>query len=97
MFAIFLRFSNAQERAGEMLDAHKAWLQSGFSDGVFLAAGRIERGQGGAILANGCSREALDKRVALDPYVQEDVVAAEIIEFSPSLTDPRLAFLKEHS
>ncbi|AHD00319.1 YciI family protein [Leisingera methylohalidivorans] len=94
MFVVFLKFSARRDRAGEFMEAHKAWLRQGFADQVFLAAGSIEEGRGGAILAHGCSREDLAARVAQDPFVAEDVVTAEITGFSPVLTDARLAFLK---
>jgi hypothetical protein len=34
-------------------------------------------------------------RVALDPFVVEGVVSAEVLEITPSVTDERLAFLKQ--
>lgn len=41
MFIVTLRFSEQRARAGEFLDAHQAWLDRGFADGVFLAAGSL--------------------------------------------------------
>lgn len=73
--------------------AHAAWLRDRFDEGVFLFSGSIVPGLGGAILAHGISREALEARVAQDPFVAGSVVDAEIIEISPSKADPRLDWL----
>ncbi len=76
------------------MEAHQAWLAQGFSDGVFLAAGSLDDGAGGAILAFGEDRDALEARVAADPFVQEGIVTAEITGFTLARTDARLGFLK---
>ncbi|MGR3758665.1 YciI family protein [Roseobacteraceae bacterium NS-SX3] len=94
MFVVFLKFSAGKDRAAGFMEGHKAWLAQGFSDGVFLAAGSIDEGQGGAILAHGCTRAELEDRVAADPFVIQDVVTADVTGFTPSATDARLAFLK---
>ncbi|MCK5500057.1 MAG: hypothetical protein KAI82_02215, partial [Tritonibacter mobilis] len=60
MFVIFLKFTEEKTRAGEAMEAHKAWLAQGFSDGIFLAAGSLDDGAGGAILAYDEDRDALD-------------------------------------
>ena len=53
MFVIYLEFAENRDRAAALMDGHKDWLQQGFDDGVFLAAGspiapvplkQIERG-----------------------------------------------------
>ena len=91
---IFLRFSANKQQSGHFLEEHKAWIKNGFADGVFLLAGAIEPGLGGAIAAHNPTRQQLDERIDRDPYVANDVVTAEIIEISPAITDPRLQFLK---
>ncbi len=94
MFVIFLKFTEEKTRSGEAMEAHKAWLAQGFSDGVFLAAGSLDDGAGGAILAFGEDHDALEARVAADPFVREGIVTAEITGFTPARTDARLGFLK---
>lgn len=94
MFVIYLKFTAEKARAAQVMEAHKAWLAQRFSDGVFLVAGSLEEGQGGAILASGEDRRALEARVAADPFVVEGVVVAEITKFTPARTDARLQFLK---
>jgi uncharacterized protein YciI len=93
MFVVLLKFSNHKAKAAQFMDGHNAWLKQGFADGVFLLAGSIKPGLGGAILAHGISPDDLRQRVSADPFVAEDVVRAEIVEISPSKADARLNFM----
>lgn len=93
MYIVLLRFADQRARARDFMEAHNAWLRSGFAEGAFLLAGSIEPAAGGAILAQGCTRAELEARVAADPFVAESVVRAEIIQVSPARVDERLAFL----
>lgn len=93
MFVVTLRFSANKAQARTLMDAHNAWIQRGFADGVFLLTGGLEMGAGGAVLAHGVTRADLEARVADDPFVAADVVRAEILDIAPGRVDPRLAFL----
>lgn len=93
MFVVVLKFSDNRVAAGRFMDGHKHWLQRGFEDGVFLVAGSLVPGLGGAIVAHGPSLAELRDRVSDDPFVAENVVRAEILEVAPSKVDERLAFL----
>lgn len=77
------------------MEGHKAWVQQGLHDKVFLLVGSLAAGQGGAVLAHNVTLEALQARVSQDPFVQERVVEADIVEFTPSASDDRLAFLRQ--
>lgn len=93
MFIVLLRFADGRAAAPDHLTAHQEWVQRGVRDGVFLLVGSIRPGVGGALLATRGSREDLDRRVAEDPFVIHGVVAAEVLEVEPHVTDPRLTFL----
>ena len=93
MFIVLLRFSGAKSKAGELMAGHNDWIRRGLEDGVFLLIGSLQPSLGGAILAHDVTRADLLERVHQDPFVVRDVVEAEILEVSPSKTDPRLAFL----
>lgn len=95
MFIVCLKFSENKVQAGQFMDEHNAWLKRGFDDGVFLLAGTMQPKLGGAILAHATSLAELQHRVSGDPFVAADVVAAEIIELTPSKADERLKFLLE--
>lgn len=94
MYIVLLRFTGDPGRVGELVNGHNDWLDRGFADGVFLTTGSLQPRLGGAVLAHGTSREALERRVAQDPFVVEKLVSAEILEFAPARTDDRLAFLR---
>jgi uncharacterized protein YciI len=93
MFVVFLKVSDNKAKASDFMDGHKAWLQRGFDDGVFLIAGSLQPNAGGGIVAHDTSLDALRARVEDDPFVAEKVVTAEIHEMTPSRADERLSFL----
>ncbi len=93
MFVVLLKFSKNKANAPQHMEGHNAWIKSGFEDGVFLLTGTLQPKQGGSVIAYNITREELEERVSLDPFVAEDVVTAEIMEISPGKTDPRLDFL----
>jgi len=93
MFVVLLKFADNKGKAGHLMESHKAWLQRGFDDGIFLMAGSLHPGLGGAIMAHNSSMSDLQKRVNADPFVAERVVSAEILEISPSRVDDRLKSL----
>jgi uncharacterized protein YciI len=93
MFLIQLRFSTNKANAGQFMDGHNAWLKGGFAKGIFLLTGTIQPKLGGAILAHNATLEQVKEIVKQDPFVIEGVVAAEIIEITPSKVAPQLEFL----
>lgn len=93
MFLVLLRFAGNKSAAGQHMEGHQKWIQRGLDDGVFLLAGSIRPGQGGAVLAHGTSLAELQGRVGADPFVAENVVSAEIIDIAPGAADDRLSFL----
>lgn len=93
MFVVLLRFSANKAKAGQFMDSHKAWIKSGFDDGVFLVAGSLQPNAGGAIVAHNITREQLQDRMNDDPFVSENVVSADILDITPSRADERLGFL----
>jgi uncharacterized protein YciI len=93
MFIILLKISENKAKTGQFMAAHNDWLKRGFDDGVFLLSGSLQPQIGGAVLADTTSRAELERRVADDPFVAENVVTAEILEITPGRTDQRLAFL----
>ncbi|MCP2317126.1 hypothetical protein APR12_002466 [Nocardia amikacinitolerans] len=96
MFVVQLQFSSNKAAAPQHMAGHQQWIQRGFDDDVFLLVGSIEPGVGGAVLAHNTTAEDLQQRVAEDPFVAADVVAADIIELTVGQTDGRLKFLTNH-
>lgn len=95
MFIVFLRFSTQKDQASAWMEGHKQWIDMGLRDGVFVLVGSLKPNGGGVVLAHGVSRAELQERVSRDPFVEHDVVSAEIVEFAPSRVDDRLRFLVE--
>jgi uncharacterized protein YciI len=93
MFIGLLKFSGNKSQAGQFMEGHKAWINRGFDDGVFLAVGSLQPNLGGGIVAHNTSLADLQGRVNDDPFVAENVVTAEILEIEPSRVDERLKFL----
>ena len=97
MFFVTLTFGANRQAAGQHMEGHKAWLKRGFDDGIFLVAGSLTPGEGeaggGGILAHGLPRLDLERRVAEDPFVAEDVVRPGIVELAPARADDRLSFV----
>lgn len=93
MFIVQLKFSENKSQAPQFMDGHKKWLQQGFSDGIFLVSGSLQPALGGGIIAHNTSLSDLQTRVNEDPFVAENIVTAEILEMTPSITDERLNFL----
>lgn len=97
MFFVTLTFGANRAAAPRFMAGHKAWIDAGFADGVFLVTGSLADGKGGAVLAHGTTRAALERRLAADPFVAEGIVEATIVEVAPGITDERLAFLAPQS
>ena len=67
-----------------------AWLDENYFDGVFLASGRQEPRVGGVVLADGITRDELDRRLALDPLSQRGLAEYAVVTFAPSRAAPGL-------
>lgn len=93
MFVVTLTFSHNKDRAGALMEGHKAWIQRGFDQGLFLMVGSLQPNKGGAIIAHDVEKDALETFVAEDPFVAERVVTADILEITPARLDERMAFL----
>ena len=93
MFVVSLKMTGTREQAAPWMAAHKEWLQAGFDDGVFLAAGNLLGQPGGGILVHGLDEAALRQRLALDPFVAHGIVDVALAGFTPARTDGRLDFL----
>ncbi|TQV86547.1 YciI family protein [Aliikangiella coralliicola] len=93
MFIVFLRFSANKAKAPDFIQGHKAWIQQGIKEGLFLIVGSLQPDQGGCIIANNIEKEALESRISEDPFVTENIVKAEVFEVTPSMTIENLQFL----
>ena len=93
MFIVILRYKAQLTAIDAALEKHRAWLEQGYRDGIFLLSGPQVPRAGGAILAHGLSRAELDRRLAQDPFAASDLAEYEVITVAMQSADPRLAFL----
>src|SRR5260221_227906 len=93
MFVVLLKFSANKTQAGQFMSAHKAWIQRGFDEDVFLLIGNLQPGLGGSIVAHNISLAELKARVSEDPFVAQDIMRPAIIEIALSSAAPRPAFI----
>ncbi|MDP9988537.1 uncharacterized protein YciI [Arthrobacter oryzae] len=80
MYVVSLTYRVPQEIVDFHNDAHIAWLQKAFDDGVFIAAGRKIPRTGGLLLSQ-AERATLDSSLAQDPFYTNGVADFEVMEF----------------
>ena len=93
MFIVFLTYTNQKHLAAEFMQSHMDWIASGINDNIFLLVGSLVAGKGGCILAHNISRNALMQQLNLDPFIEHNVVSADIVELDAKIADKRLQFL----
>jgi uncharacterized protein YciI len=91
MFVMELTYTAPLERVEPLLEAHVAWLDALYEEGVFLASGRKKPRDGGIVLAAGDDRARIEMIAATDPFVTGGVCAYRITEFIATKTAPELA------
>ncbi|MCY6379954.1 YciI family protein [Hoeflea prorocentri] len=94
MYAILLKFADNRSNAPLFMEGHNAWIKKGFTDGIFQCVGSLDTG-GGFVLAHGEDQEGLSQRVQEDPFVENNVVTAEVHRIDVKRTVPELAHLAE--
>ena len=73
-----------EQRAPELIAAHRAFLQTGYDRGDFLLSGPTIPPKGGVLVARAASRAALDAMLAEEPYCKAGVMRfAAITAFHP--------------
>ncbi|NVK35589.1 MAG: hypothetical protein HWE23_13965 [Rhodobacteraceae bacterium] len=87
MHVILLKFGSNKPAAPQFMQAHNDWVSQGLADGIFQCVGSLDVG-GGCILARGEDHDAILRRVNQDPFVENDVVTAEILKVDVNRTSP---------
>ncbi|MGA9047227.1 YciI family protein [Sulfuricurvum sp.] len=95
MFIISLTYIKPLEEVDALLEEHVEYLKEQYRLGNFLASGRKVPRDGGIILARAVAREEIETIISLDPFYRHKIASYEITEFTPTMTSPELAFLKE--
>jgi uncharacterized protein YciI len=87
MFVVSLSYRVSQDIVDLHNEAHIAWLQKAFDDGVFVAAGRKVPRTGGLLLSR-ADRATLDASLAQDPYYTKGVAEFDVVEFHAGRVAP---------
>lgn len=95
MFIVLLSYTAPLERIDAVTADHRRWLDACYERGLFLASGPQMPRTGGAILAHGLGRQALEALLAEDPFAMAGVAEYRVIEVAVRKADPRLGFLVE--
>ncbi|NUT40420.1 MAG: hypothetical protein HOV86_10565 [Thermoactinospora sp.] len=95
MFVLELTYTAPIEDVDAVLEAHVAWLDELYEQGVFLASGRKNPRDGGVILAVAEGRGHIEEIAATDPFVGAGVCAYRITEFVATKTAPALERYRE--
>ncbi|MER5771099.1 YciI family protein [Streptomyces sp. NPDC001985] len=91
MFVLELTYTAPVERADALMEAHLAWLDALYEEGVFIASGRKNPRDGGVVLAVGDDRARIEEIAAADPFTIGGVCSYRITEFTATRTAPALA------
>jgi uncharacterized protein YciI len=94
MFIILLRYRKPMSEVDRFVGEHREFLKRYYDSGIFVLSGRQEPRTGGVILANGASKEEIERIIRFDPFYRERIAEYELVEFLPSMSDPRLADFK---
>jgi len=90
MFVIMVTYVKPLAEIDKHLEAHRRFLDEGYTAGIFLASGpRVPR-TGGVILAQAASAEELKAFMNKDPFHLAGAASYDIVEFTPLKYDPRL-------
>lgn len=94
MYVIELTYLRPLAEIERQLEAHRAFLDTQYARGYFLASGPKSPRDGGVILASGrLSRPELDGVLAADPFQQHGLAGYRVTEFAASKHHPALAAL----
>jgi len=93
MFIISVTYQKPLEEVDAHLHAHVEFLKENYAKGFFLASGRQNPRTGGIILALAPCKSDVEALIRRDPFYVHAIARYDIIEFTPTMTSPELAFL----
>ena len=96
MFVVLLKLCGDRSRAKALMAGHNEWIRRGLDEGLLLLVGSLAEGSGGAILVDQCERTELEATLRRDPLIAAAAVSVEVIELTPTESDPRLRFLLDN-
>jgi uncharacterized protein YciI len=83
MIVLRSTYSGSADEVGALRPAHLEWLEGLITDGLVIAAGRLDDGSGAVIVGAGTNAAALIKDFDVDPYVAGGVASYEELATFP--------------
>ena len=87
-FLVEARYIVPFERILETVPRHRAWLQQGYDQGLFLCSGPKEPPTGGYLLARAPSVEVLKAMFEDEPFTKDGLATFTFTEFQPVKRQP---------
>ncbi|MFI6789621.1 YciI family protein [Nonomuraea sp. NPDC050383] len=94
MFVVTVTYTAPLAEVDQWRPAHGDWLKDLIARRLLLVAGRRVPLTGGVYLVPDMPAEELDRILATDPYVVNDVATHGVVEFTPLLAAAGLESLK---
>jgi uncharacterized protein YciI len=89
---LLLQYTASEQEAAPFVAAHVDFLERHHRDGTFLVSGQtVPSAQGGAIVAGGIDRSAVERITAEDPFVVAGVARYAVTTIDPGRVHPALA------
>lgn len=84
MFVILLTYKKPFVEVEKFLDAHRAYLDRHYAEGLFVCSGPQNPRTGGVILCRAQDRPTVDRLITLDPFHTHEVADYSVVEFIPT-------------
>ena len=81
MFIVDIHYIAPLEEVDKYIDGHVAYLKKYIDNNTFLITGRKVPRDGGILIANGGSKEEIEKIIMEDPFHKHKVAEMTITEF----------------
>lgn len=94
MFIIVLSYHAPLEAIDQARPAHRAHLAEHYQRNQLLLSGPQNPRTGGILISQANSKEAVITMMQADPFVQQNLVSYEIIEFDPVMHHPDIPLEK---
>lgn len=91
-FVVEIIYTRPFDEVAAVVDEHRAYLQTGYQNGLLLISGPQEPRVGGILVMKADSLATIQSFCNGDPYAQHNVARHRIIEFFPKSHIPALQF-----
>lgn len=81
LYTVVIRYAKSREEVGAVVESHRAYLDGFIENGMLLASGPLETGDGGILWVRANSRESLMEMIEGDPYSLSGVAEFSVLGF----------------